>query len=98
MAQSTTTPNQEQLASQEQPLPKIQICQKPPHKSPPTKPHHHWPTKPRETHEIQPHHQSRIPLPCFYLDQSRRALEFDEGGASGAWIDDEAWIGGEMED
>ena len=61
-------------------------------------------TKPIETHEIQPHHQSQIPLPCFYLDRSRGTLEFDEGSAGGAWIDDEAWvdngawIGGEMED
>ena len=40
-------------------------------------------TKPIETHEIQPHHQSQIPLPCFYLDWSRGTLEFDEGGAGG---------------
>ena len=40
-------------------------------------------TKARETHEIQPHHQSRIPLPCYYLDQSCGALEFDEGDANG---------------
>ena len=39
--------------------------------------------KARETHEIQPHHQSRIPLPCYYLDRSCGALEFDEGDANG---------------
>ena len=42
-------------------------------------------TKARETHEIQPHHQShgQISLPRFYLDRSCNALEFDEGGAGG---------------
>ena len=39
--------------------------------------------KPTEYHEIQPHHQSRIPLPRFYLDRSHGALEFDEGNISG---------------
>ena len=40
-------------------------------------------TKVREAHEIQPHHQSQIPLPRFYLDRSCNALEFDEGNAGG---------------
>ena len=39
--------------------------------------------KAKETHEIQPHHQSWIPLPHFYLDRSCDALKFDEGDAGG---------------
>ena len=50
--------------------------------------------KARETHEIQPHHQSQIPLPRFYLDLSRDALEFDKDDASGvSWEQDLSVVG-----
>ena len=86
MAKTITTVNQEQS-----PTTTHNHCKKPKlAKNHHTNHHQHSHTttdprnpKPSQTHKIQPHHHSRIPLPRFYLDRSHGTLKLDEGGACG---------------